>query len=107
MSVQRSSCARSVALLLFAMVLIPFHAVKAAADELWVAPTSQHDVGGLGVASNVVWPVTPAGAVRLAWAVPGNLQTFQDAKIVLIPHAPGGAANLNLLICAARGARAH
>jgi hypothetical protein len=27
--------------------------------------------------------------VRLAWAVPGDLQTFQSAKVVLIPHRPG------------------
>ena len=66
----------------------------ARADEVWVAPTSQADLGGLGIGSNGVWPATPAGAVRLAWAVPDDLQTFQSAKVVLIPHTPGGAATL-------------
>ena len=27
----------------------------ARADEVWVAPTYQQDIGGLGVASNVIW----------------------------------------------------
>src|SRR5260221_11654528 len=72
------------------------------ASDLWVAPTAQQDLGGLGIGSNSIWPVTPAGVVRLAWAVPGDLQTFQSAKVVLIPHAPGGAATLNLFICPAK-----
>jgi hypothetical protein len=76
-------------------------ATRASADEIWVAPTSQADVGGLGIASNVFWPVTPIGVVRFAWGVPGNLQTLQTAKVVLIPHAPGGAATLNLFVCPA------
>jgi hypothetical protein len=77
--------------------------VPAGADEVWVAPTYQQDLGGLGVASNVVWPVTAIGAVRLAWAVPNNLLTFQSAKVALIPHA-GGAANLNIFVCPAQNA---
>jgi hypothetical protein len=72
------------------------------ADEVWVPPTSQQDVGGLEVASNGFWPVTPIGAVRLAWAVPSTLQTFQSAKVVLIPGSPGGGANLNVFVCAAQ-----
>ena len=73
-------------------------------NEIWVAPTYQQDVGGLGIGSNVVWPVTAAGVVRLAWAVPNDLQTFQSAKVVLIPHSPGGAANLNIFVCPAQNA---
>ena len=73
----------------------------ATADEIWVAPTSQQDLGGIGVASNAFWPVTAVGAVRLAWAVPGNLQAFQNARLVLIPNAPGGAGTLNFFVCAA------
>jgi len=46
----------------------------AAANEMWVAPTYQQDVGGLGIGSNTVWPVTAAGAVRFAWASPNDLQ---------------------------------
>ena len=34
-----------------------------------------------------------------AWGVPDNLETFQSAKVVLIPHAPGGAATLNVIVC--------
>ena len=72
------------------------------ANEIWVAPTSQQDFGGLGVASNAVWPVTPAGAVRLAWGIPDDMQAFESAKVVLIPAAPGGAATLNLYVCPAQ-----
>jgi hypothetical protein len=77
-------------------------AATAIADEFWVAPTSQQDVGGLQVASNGFWPVTPVGAVRFAFSVPNNLLTFQSAKVVLIPHAPGGAATLNVFVCPAQ-----
>src|SRR5262245_37204825 len=76
-------------------------AVPARAEELWVAPTYQQDFGGLGIGSNVFWPVTPVGAARLAFAVPNDLLAFQAAKVVLIPHAPGGAATLNVFVCAA------
>ena len=72
------------------------------ADEIWVPPSSQSDLGGLEIASNTFWPVTPIGAVRLAWAVPNNLQTFQGAKVLLIPGTPGGASNVNLYVCAAQ-----
>lgn len=74
------------------------------ADELWVPPSSQQDFGGLTIASGGVWPVTPAGAVRLAWAVPNDLQEFQGAKLVLIPRAPAGASTLNVIVCAAQHA---
>jgi hypothetical protein len=86
--------------LVFALVTAV--AVPASADEIWVAPTSQQDLGGLGIATSTVWPVTPVGGVRLAWGVPNNLQTFQRARVVLIPQAPGGAATLNVLVCAAQ-----
>jgi hypothetical protein len=72
------------------------------ADEIWVAPTYQQDIGGLGVASNVFWPVTPVGAVRLAWSIPDDLQTFQSAKVVVIPNSPGGASTLNVFVCPAQ-----
>jgi len=45
-------------------------ATVAHADEIWIAPTYQQDIGGLGVASSAFWPVTAAGVVRLALAVP-------------------------------------
>jgi len=77
---------------------------RAHADEIWVAPTAQTDMGGLGIGSNVFWPATAAGVVRLAWAVPDDLQAFQSAKVVLIPHSPspGGSASLNVFVCAAQ-----
>ncbi len=74
-------------------------------DELWVAPTAQQDVGGLGIGStgsNGIWPVTPIGAVRLAWAIPDNLKTFRSATLVLIPDSPGGATTLNVILCSAQ-----
>lgn len=76
-------------------------AAPAAGNEIWVAPTMQQDVGGFGIGSNVAWPVTAAGAVRLAWGVPEDLQSFTRARLVLIPHAPGGAATLSVYVCAA------
>jgi Chaperone of endosialidase len=79
---------------------------SARADEVWVAPTYQADLGGVGIGSNVIWPATVVGAVRFAWAVPDNLETFQSAKVVLIPHSPGGASTLNVHICRAENAGA-
>jgi hypothetical protein len=76
-------------------------AAPAHAEEIWVAPTYQQDLGGLGIGSNVVWPATVIGAARLAWGVPRDLFAFLGAKVVIIPHSPGGAANLNVLVCAA------
>src|SRR5688572_16920340 len=93
---------RRVRIVVVACALLAAGMERAAASEIWVAPTYQADGGGLGIGSNGVWPVTPIGAVRLAWAVPGDLQTFTSARLVLIPHAPGGAATLNLFVCAAQ-----
>jgi hypothetical protein len=77
--------------------------VPAHANEIWVVPAVQSDLGGPGIGSNVFWPVTVVGAARLAWAIPDNLQTFQGAKLVLIPRA-GGAGTLNVFICQAQNA---
>ena len=88
-----------------ALVLtIAAFSAPARADEIWVAPTAQTDFGGLGIGSNVIWPATAIGVVRFAWAVPDDLQTFQSAKVVLIPHSPspGGSAPLNVFVCAAQ-----
>jgi hypothetical protein len=71
----------------------------ARANEIWVSPTYQQDIGGLGVASAGFWPVTPIGAVRLAWSIPDDLQALQGAKIVIIPASPDGAATLNVFVC--------
>ena len=88
----------------FALVCL---ASPASADEIWVAPTYQADLGGTGIASNGLWPVSAVGASRLAWAVPNDLQAFQHAKLVLIPHAPGGAANANLVTSSCAGPFVH
>src|SRR4051812_41322441 len=86
-----------------AMVLmVAVFAAPAGADEIWVAPTAQQDLGGLGVASNVVWPASAIGAVRLAWSIPGDLKTLQSAKLVLIPHGPAGASTLSMLVCSSK-----
>ena len=70
------------------------------ADEIWVAPTYQADLGaGIG---NGVWPVTALGAVRLAVAVPNDLENFQFARIAVIPGAPGGSAVLHFYVCSAQ-----
>ena len=70
------------------------------ADEIWVAPTYQADLGG-GI-GNGVWPVTALGAVRLAVAVPNDLENFQFARIAVIPGAPGGSAVLHFYVCSAQ-----
>ena len=75
---------------------------NSSADEIWVVPTYQQDTGGGGTAANALWPVTKAGAVRLAWAVPNDLDTFDSAKIAIIPQAPGGASTLNVFVCPAQ-----
>ena len=77
-------------------------AVPARAEELWIAPTYQQDIGGLGVASNVFWPVTAAGIVRLAWPIPADLQTFQKARLVVVPGGSGGTSTLNVFVCQAQ-----
>jgi len=94
-------CSRLVHFIIIATVVLVF-APALRADELWVAASSQQDLGGLEIASNAVWPVTPIGAVRLVWGVPDNLQTFHSAKVSLIPGSPAGAATLNVLVCAAQ-----
>ena len=78
----------------------------ARADEIWIPPTAQQDLGGLQTSSNTIWPVTPLGAVRFAWAIPNDLQTFQSAKVTVIPGSPAGAASLNVLVCAAQNGTA-
>ena len=67
-----------------------------------MAPTYQADIGGIGVGTSVFWPVTPLGAVRFAFGVPDNLDTFTSAKLVLIPESPGGATTLGVFVCAAQ-----
>ena len=73
------------------------------ANEIWVSPTYQADAGGFGIGIGL-WPVTALGAVRLVLAVPDDLQTFQGARIVLIPSAPapGGSAVLHVIVCSAQ-----
>ena len=82
-------------------------AAPARADDIWVPPTAQQDFGGLGIASNGVWPASAFGLVRLAWSVPDNLQALQSAKVVLIPHSPAaGPSTLHLYICSSRDGEA-
>lgn len=85
-----------------ALVLVTLTASRARADEIWVAPTVQADAGGLGVASNTFWPVTPAGVVRLAWAIPHNLRAFQSAKLALIPATSFPLGTLTFYVCPAQ-----
>lgn len=71
------------------------------ADEIWVAPTYQAELGGVGI-GNGIWPVTALGAVRLAVAVPNDLESFEFAKIAVIPSAPGGSSVLHFYVCSAQ-----
>lgn len=72
------------------------------AQELWVAPTYQADLGGIGVGSNGLWPVTAIGAVRFAFAVPVDLQSVRSAKIVMIPGTSAASATLTIYVCHAQ-----
>jgi len=96
---------RRLGFLFILAVSIAAVAAPARAEEIWVAPTSQQDVGGLEVASNTVWPVTPAGAVRLAWAIPANLKNFQSAKLALIPSASSPTPVLTFYVCPAQSSQ--
>ena len=51
--------------------------------------------------------MTALGAVRFAFAIPDNLQTFVSAKLVLLPHTPGGAATLQVFTCPAQSSSGH
>src|SRR3954465_3787304 len=52
---------RSLVLAAALIVALTVSVVPASANtEIWVAPTSQQDLGGLGIASNSVWPVPPS-----------------------------------------------
>ena len=71
------------------VLMLSFLVRPALAGELWVVPTYQRDLGGLGLAVDVYWPVTRWGFARLAFAVPNDLQALQAAKLVLIPGQDG------------------
>src|SRR5262245_47826754 len=78
-------------------------APAARANEVWVAPTLQADTGGLGT-GNGLWPVTPQGVVRLVLPVPNDLQTFDSAKVALIPGVAVPAGVLHFYVCTAQNA---
>lgn len=94
----RVLCVRTLALICLAMAW----AVSAAAQEIWVPPTSQADTGGLGVGTNAVWPVSPAGVTRMSFGVPNNLESFQNATLVLIPNAAAEDSKASVFVCGAK-----
>ena len=99
---KRSGTMRRRIVLLLCLTFIG-SARSARANEIWVSPTYQADAGGLSVGIGL-WPATALGAVRLVLAVPDDLQTFQGARVVLIPGttAPGGSAVLHVIVCSAQ-----
>jgi trimeric autotransporter adhesin len=70
-------------------------------NEIWVPPTQQADTGGIGI-GNGVWPVSALSVTRMIVAVPDNLESFQGAKIVLIPGTPAGSGVLHVHVCTAQ-----
>lgn len=82
------------------VLVASFLSASTTADEIWVAPTLQADLGGLGVSSSGIWPVTPFGAARFAMGVPDDLQVFQQANVVIIPEV-SGAGVLTVIVCGA------
>jgi hypothetical protein len=86
------------------LLALALGAAPAHANEIWIAPTHQQDLGGLGVGSHAIWPVTAAGVARLSWAIPDDLKTFQRARLVLIPQAAAAGATLTVYVCKAAGA---
>lgn len=87
---------------MLALAAVVIDVRSSSADEIWVPPTFQQDTGGGGTTVPVLWPVTKAGAVRLAWAVPNDLDSFDSAKIAIISQAPAGPSTLNLFVCPAQ-----
>src|ERR1700742_663260 len=91
---------RRLGLVVVCAVTIVGFAGLAHADEIWVAPTAQQDLGGMGIASNAIWPASPFGAVRLALSIPDNLSALLSAKMVLIPHSSAsGPSTLHIIVC--------
>ena len=87
-----SACVASV-------LLVSVLALPAGADEIFVPPTYQTDLGfGLGIGTFTLWPVTKLSAARMIFEVPNDLQTFQRANVVFVP-GPAGASNLNVFVC--------
>jgi hypothetical protein len=97
-----SRARRRFGFLFISAISIAAVAAPVRAEEIWVSPTSQQDLGGLEVASNTTWPVTPVGAVRFAWAIPANLKTFQGAKLALIPSVSSASPVLTFFVCPAQ-----
>ena len=88
---QRCRSRRVACVFILALVAVVIDARSSSADEIWVVPTFQQDTGGAGSSANVIWPVTKAGAVHLAWAVPNDLacagpfaQAFTDVSNQLV-----------------------
>lgn len=75
----------------------------AVANEIWIAPTYQHDLGGVGTAVQT-WPVSILGQVRFAFAVPADFLRLTGATLLLVPQSAVGRADVNLVICRARDA---
>ncbi len=94
---RRRRCLLSALLPLFVLAL----AGRSRANDVWLTPTSQQDLGGLEVASNAFWPVTPAGVVRFVWATPSDLTDLLSAKVALIPGSTDAASVLSLYVCPA------
>ncbi|HZS60003.1 MAG TPA: hypothetical protein VFA43_12090 [Gemmatimonadaceae bacterium] len=94
---RRRRCLLSALLPLFVLAL----AGRSRANDVWLTRTSQQDLGGLEVASNAFWPVTPAGVVGFVWATPSDLTDLLSAKVALIPGSTDAASVLSLYVCPA------
>jgi hypothetical protein len=71
------------------------------AEEIWVQPTYRADLNGLGIGMNIVWPVTPAGAVRFAFPVPEETQSIASVKVALISDTSSAGSTLTVYVCRA------
>ena len=82
------------------MLLVPRASSAQSQREIFVTPTYQTDVGGLGVGigAGTVWPATVFSVVRMIFEVPSDLQTFQSAHVVFVP-GQGGATDLQVVVC--------
>ena len=75
---KRSLCVGVALLLLGAILSLP-----AKADEIWIAPGEKDDV------SVGDWGLTPAGEAHFTFAVPGNLDGFVGAQVMVIGKKNG------------------
>ena len=84
------------------VLLVSCCAATSGANDIWLLPTYQRDLGGVGTAVDAIWPATAAGLARFVLAVPNDFQTLRSAAIAVIPTLSSPTAILTSYSCSAR-----